>query len=208
MNAKYKSLRQTAVCVVATLVVVACIGVWSAAASEPARAVVERFDSLLLSTMKQGRDLDFGARYDKLARRIDTDFDMPKIARHSLGTSWAALDAAQQRAYVARMRRMLIAGYARTYDQYANQRFDIARREKIAPDSRQVDAALIAPDGTRQVTRYTLADERGRWRVVRMSPSMGFDASRAAEIVQRDGAQAVLAWMDRGLARYPQLPKA
>jgi hypothetical protein len=37
---------------------------------------------------------------------------------------------------------------------------------------------------------------------------MGFDASRAAEIVQRDGAQAVLAWMDRGLARYPQLPKA
>ena len=90
--------------------------------------------------------------------------------------------------------------------QHWRARVNICAERKRA--SRQVDAALIAPDGTRQVTRYTLADERGRWRVVRMSPSMGFDASRAAEIVQCDGAQAVLAWMDRGLARYPQLPKA
>ena len=48
-----QGLKQTVICVVATLVICACIGVWTVAAAEPARATVERVNSRVLIVMKQ-----------------------------------------------------------------------------------------------------------------------------------------------------------
>ncbi|MBS61709.1 ABC transporter substrate-binding protein [Salinisphaera sp.] len=199
------SLQQTVTCIVVTFVVVVCLGVWSAAAREPAQAVVERFDSLLLTTMKKGQQLSFEARYDKLAERVDQDFDIRRIAQRRLGDRWAQMNGDERQAYTARVRKTLIARYAHTYDHYAGQRFDICGLRPLGDDTRQVEVALIDPDGMRRVTRYTVARDEGEWRVVGVSPGMGFSGPETAALVPRDTPKALFGGLERRLAGGPRV---
>ena len=199
------SLQQTLTCIVASVVIVVCLGVWSAAASEPAQAVVERFDSLLLTTMKQGEQLSFDDRYDKLAQRIDQDFDIRRIARHRLGDRWSQLSKDKRRGYTARLRESLIARYAHAYNHYAGQRFDICGLRSLGHDSRQVEVALIDSHGMRRVTRYTVARDAGEWRVVGGSPATGFSGPETARLMPRDTPKALFGGLERRLEGGPRV---
>ncbi|WP_353218887.1 ABC transporter substrate-binding protein [Salinisphaera sp. S4-8] len=194
MRRRRNTLRNTLSCVLATLVVVVCLGVWNAAAREPAPALIERFDSLLLTTMKQGDALDFDQRYHRIAQRIDTDFDIAQIAHRRLGGQWAQMSAQARHAYVARLRHTLIARYAHDYDHYAGQHFMISGLRTLAGDTREVEAALVEPDGRRRVTHYILASDHGRWRVVGLSQPSGY---AQAAITNEDTPQALFGWLGR-----------
>lgn len=169
MKSVSRGLRQTLISVVATGVVFSCLAIWTAAGVEPARAVVERFNSTLLTTMRQGPDLRFTGRYEKLAPRIDGDFDMRAIAKRSLGSGWQRLGEAQRQAYVARLRKDAIAGYARHFDHYTGQRFAVTALHKPSPERRRVDTVIIAPNGHRQPISYGVANRNGKWRIVAVS---------------------------------------
>ena len=166
MSSYRQKLRQTVVCVVATLVVFGCIGIWAAAAAHPARAVIDRFDSALLTTMKQGEALGFSGRYDKLAANVDEVFDLRRMAREAAGGAWAGLSAQQRSAHIARFRHDLIRSFAHQFDEHDGERFEVTAVSNKAARQREVSTALVARDGERLPIRYRLANNNGQWRIV------------------------------------------
>ncbi|MES1924634.1 ABC transporter substrate-binding protein [Salinisphaera sp. T31B1] len=205
-----ETIRQTLVCVVATLAIVGCIGIWSAAAAEPARAVVERLDGHLLTTMKQADALGFAGRYKKLRPVIDDSFDLPRIARLALGSEWSALDATQQAAYVAKFRQDTIATYASRFDGYDGQRFEVVDARDVAGGRRQVDTAIVSADGKRTPINYVLARTDGEWRIVNVVAGgvsdLALKRGQYTTAIRNQGADGFLQQFDRQLAKYPALP--
>lgn len=210
MSAVPHTLLQTIVCVVATLVVCACLAIWSAAAAEPARAVIERLDSTLLTNMKEGGELGFAGRYEKLAPRVDDDFDLRAVARRRLGAQWPRLDGPQQQAYLARLRQATIASYAQRFDRHQGERFAITATHDLSPARRRVDTVIVDNQGRRQPISYRLANRNGKWRIVNViGTDSGFagPSGNEAAVLRRGGPSALLASLDRRLQRYPALPK-
>ena len=205
-----KRLKQTVIWVLATLVVSASIGVWSAAASEPARARIEHFDGQLVATMKQASELGFEGRYRKLAAIIDETFDLQRIARLALGGEWTTLDAGQQKAYLDKFRKDTIATYAQRFDGYDGQRFEITGTHNVAGARRQVDTVIIDASGKRTPISYVLDNEGGEWRVInvvaRGVSDLALKRGQYTGVIRDQGPEAFLDHFDRQLAKYPALP--
>ena len=204
-----QSARQTLTCVVATLAIFACIGVWSAAAAEPARAVIDDLDGQLLSTMQQADELGFAGRYEKLAHTIDASFDLPRIAKLALGSEWSTLSAEQQTAYVAKFRKDTIATYASRFDGYDGQTFEVTGGSDVAGGRRQISTAIVARDGKRTPINYVLADQDGEWRIVNVVAGgvsdLALKRGQYTTAIRNDGAEGFLKQFDKQLAKYPAL---
>lgn len=204
------STRQTLACVVATLVIFGCIGVWSAAAAEPARAVVENLDSQLVTTMKQAEDLGFAGRYDKLAPTIDSSFDLERIAKLALGSEWDTLSAAQQKAYTAKFRKDTIATYATRFDGYDGQTFEVTGAVDAAGGRRQITTDIVGKDGKRTPINYVLAEADGSWRIINVIAGgvsdLALKRGQYTTSIRNNGADGFLEQFDQQLAKYPELP--
>ncbi|ROO23750.1 ABC transporter substrate-binding protein [Salinisphaera orenii] len=207
-----QGLKQTVICVVATLVICACIGVWTVAAAEPARATVERVNSRVLIVMKQAEELGFAGRYRELASTIEDNFDIERLARRTLGKQWRALDAAQQATWVDQFGRYLIRAYAQRFDRDGGRHFEITGARDVDRGRRQVEVALVGDDDERTPIRYVLANRGGDWRIVdiigRFAETLGLDSDRRAAAVREHGAAAFLDRFERRLEAGPELPQA
>ncbi|MBO0736164.1 MAG: ABC transporter substrate-binding protein, partial [Alphaproteobacteria bacterium] len=79
----------------------------------------------LLSTMKNGRALGPSGRYTQLEPVIRRSFDIPAMARLSVGPSWNSLSEAQRRQVTESFGRYIAAIYADRFDGYAGQQLQV-----------------------------------------------------------------------------------
>src|SRR5215468_7871048 len=63
--------------------------------------VLQGFYDTLLATMKDGPKLAFAGRYSQLKPAIDAAFDLPLMARLSIGPQWQSLSPEQQQQLTA-----------------------------------------------------------------------------------------------------------
>ena len=73
---------------------------------------VQGLYDVLLSTMKNGRTLGQSGRFTKLEPVIRRTFDIPSMARLSVGSSWASLTEAQRQQITESFGRYISAIYA------------------------------------------------------------------------------------------------
>ena len=76
----------------------------------------------LLTTMKNGRILGQSGRFAQLEPVIRRTFDIPSIARLSVGSSWATLTETQRQQMTESFGRYISAIYADRFDSYAGQK--------------------------------------------------------------------------------------
>jgi phospholipid transport system substrate-binding protein len=86
---------------------------------------VQGFYDALLNTMKNGRTLGESGRFARLQPVIHRTFDIPSMARLSVGASWAALTEAQRRQVTESFGRYISAIYADRFDSYAGQKLEV-----------------------------------------------------------------------------------
>src|SRR5271163_2562797 len=79
----------------------------------------------LLSTMKNGRTLSQSGRFTQLEPVIRRTFDIPSMARLSVGSSWASLTEAQRQQVTESFGRYISAIYADRFDSYAGQKLQV-----------------------------------------------------------------------------------
>ena len=89
---------------------------------------VESFHDQLLGVMRSGHDFD--GRFQTLAPAVERLFDVPTIARISLGRTWRALDAESQTAFVELLRRLIVATYANRFQSFNDQSFHTVAAEQ------------------------------------------------------------------------------
>ncbi len=90
---------------------------------------VESFHHALLGVMRSGADFD--TRFQALGPAVEGLFDIPTIARVSLGRTWRSLDAESQAEFTELLRRLILATYANRFHSFNNQSFHTIAAEQV-----------------------------------------------------------------------------
>src|SRR5215831_1012371 len=91
------------------------------AAPASSSGTVQGLYDALLGTMKSGRTLGQSGRFTQLEPVIRRSFDLPTMARLSVGPSWAGMSEAQRQQVTESFGRYISAIYADRFDSYAGQ---------------------------------------------------------------------------------------
>ena len=100
----------------------------------------------LLSTMQNGRMLGQSGRFKQVDPVIRRSFDIPSMARLSIGPSWTSLSDVQHQAVTDSFGRYISAIYADRFDSYAGQKLEVTG-EQPAPSGVMVRSQIIKADG-------------------------------------------------------------
>lgn len=194
----------------ATGLIFACVSVWSAAAAEPARSVVENLDNQLIATMKHGKKLGFAGRYKKLAPVIDQSFDLDRIAKLSLGSQWSELSSEQQQQYETMFRQDTLATYASRFDSYSGQSFKI-KGVKDAPGGRRQVNTVIVSGGDEIPINYVLDQSGGDWKIVNVVAkgvsNLALKRGQYTSAIRSKGADGFIKQFRAQLEKYPSIPE-
>jgi phospholipid transport system substrate-binding protein len=140
------------------------------ATSDPARLgprkVVEAFHEVLLQSMREGDALGFEGRYDLIVGSLDESFDLPFMARVSVGAAWKTLDNDQRLEFVALSRQLSASNYADNFDSYGGQTFLTHSDEPAARGTIVVKTELVQPDDDNVTFDYRMRDAGKGWRII------------------------------------------
>ena len=99
-----------------------------------AKQVVEKFQTELISVMKEGKKLGYAGRYAKLQDPVINSHDLPKIARVILGKDREALTPDQQKTLEDVIIRLSIASYAHNFKEFSGEEFAFDSEEETSND--------------------------------------------------------------------------
>src|SRR5262249_23862869 len=141
----------------------------AAAPEAPAIAVVERLHAAMLEVMRVSGQLDYQARFDRLAPALEQSYDFDFMARKSLGRAFDQLDRASQQRSLPLFRTYTIANYAGRFGAYHGQRFETLGSEPGAQDTTMVRTRLVDPGAETMALNYRLRAVAGGWRIIDVS---------------------------------------
>jgi len=131
-----------------------------------ARVVVEAFHEVLLDCMKQADALGFRGRYERIAAALDERFDVPFMARLSVGAAWKELAPQQRTDFVDLSHQLSASSYAHNFDGYADQNFETRSSAPGARGTMVVKTEFVQPGDSDVKFDYRLRWAGDRWRII------------------------------------------
>jgi phospholipid transport system substrate-binding protein len=174
-------------------------------AASPAALILSFYD-VLLGVMKDGPQLGFAGRRDRLAPVIRQIFDFPLMTRLMVGPQWANLTPEQQRQLVIAVSAFSIATYANRFDDYSGERFEVQDEPMpVANGDEIVKSKLIQQKGEAVELDYLMRGGSNRWQVidVYLSGTVSELATRRSEfssVLRRGGPDALVDLLQRKIA--------
>ena len=183
----------------------AAAGAAGADTGSGAAAVVQRFYDALLALMKEAKRLSFDQRHQRLTPVVTQTFNLPLMARLSVGPDWAKLPAAQQQALTDLFSRYTISVYANRFDDYNGERFTVDSSPSANANGVVVQTALVKSDGEKVQLNYLLREGAGTWQVidVYLSGTISELATRRSEfmaVMQQSGADGLVKLLEQRTA--------
>ena len=126
--------------------------------------VVQRFYAQLLDTMQHAAALGPKGRYQKLEAAVLGTFDIPFMARLSIGPTWHTLTPEQKRNAAAAYGRYIGAVYAARFDGYSGQKFEVLGEQKIKHGV-LVRTQIVKANGEPVLINYVLHDNDIAWQI-------------------------------------------
>ena len=171
-----------------------------AAATSGGDTVQGLYDALL-STMKNGRTLGQSGRFTQLEPVIRRTFDIPSMARLSVGPSWANLTEAQRQQVTESFGRYISAIYADRFDSYAGQKLEVTG-EQPAPAGVMVRSQIIKANGEPVKVDYMMRRNGDGWLIsdIYLDGAISEVATRRSEfgaILKNDGIDGLIAALNR-----------
>jgi phospholipid transport system substrate-binding protein len=144
--------------------------------------VVRQFYGTLLDVMKHAATMGARGRYEKLEPVVHKIFDVPFMARLSIGPLWARLPAGQKRRAVQAYARYITAIYATRFDDYAGEQFQVLGEQPIRHGT-LVKTHIIKSNGEPVSINYVLHDNDIAWQIrdIYLSGSISELATRRSE---------------------------
>jgi phospholipid transport system substrate-binding protein len=164
-------------------------------------STVQGFYDALLLTMKNGRTLGQSGRFAQLRPVVQRTFDIPSMARLSVGGSWAALTEAQRQQVTESFGRYISAIYADRFDSYAGQRLQVTG-EQPAAAGLMVRSQIIKTNGEPVNIDYMMRCNGESWLIsdVYLDGAISEVATRRSEfsaILKNEGIDGLVAALDR-----------
>ncbi len=174
-----------------------------------ARQVVEKFQSELIDVMKNGKQLGYAGRYDKLTGPVSNSHDLTKIARIVVGKEWEKLSEQQQQKLVDIFIRLSIASYAHNFKDYSGESFVFDSEEETTRGGVVVHSHLIIPNDKPVKFDYMLKEKGDSWRIINIIANgvsdLALKRSEYTTILQRDGFDALIAKINEKIDNYSKL---
>lgn len=149
------------------LIIVACMvfspPVPAAAPSDPTD-VVRNFYNVLLDVMQHSAALGPKGRYQKLEPVVLGTFDVPFMARLSVGPTWMRLTVEQKRRAAQAYSRYIAATYASRFDAYAGEQFQVLGQQQIKHGT-LIKTRIIKSNGEPVAINYVVHDNDIAWQI-------------------------------------------
>lgn len=151
----------------------------------------------LIETMQQAKQLGVKGRFDKLAPALSSTYDIPSMAKASVGPGWDGLQPQQQAGIVEAFARLLVANYANRFDGYSGEKFEITQATDQA-NGKLVMTQIVQSNGKKTPLNYVMRQGQGGWHAVDvyLDGTISELASRRAEfssILKSGGPDALIA---------------
>jgi phospholipid transport system substrate-binding protein len=162
---------------------------------------VQSLYDALLTTMKNGRTLGQSGRFTQLEPVIRRSFDIPAMARLSVGPAWASLSEAQRQQVTDSFARYISAIYADRFDSYAGQKLQVTG-EAPAPSGVMVKSQIIKANGEPVQIDYLMRRNGAGWLIsdIYLDGAISEVATRRSEfaaILKNEGADGLIAALNR-----------
>jgi len=128
----------------------------SPAAAAPSDTI-RHFYAVLLDTMQHAAPLGAKGRYQKLEPVVFATFDVPYMARLSIGPGWAGLTPDQKKRAAHAYGRYITAIYATRFDGYSGERLEVTGEQKIRRGT-MVNSRIVKSDGEPVSINYMVHD--------------------------------------------------
>ena len=155
----------------------------------------------LLSTMKNGRTLGQSGRFTQLEPVIRRSFDIPSMARLSVGPAWANLTEAQRQQVTESFGRYISAIYADRFDSYAGQKLEVTGEQPNAGGVR-VKSQIVKANGEPVAVDYMMRRSGDGWLIsdIYLDGAISEVSTRRSEfgaIIKNDGIDGLIAALNR-----------
>ena len=151
--------------------------------------------------MKSGGSLGQNERFARLEPVIRRTFDIPTMARLSVGSSWVTLSEAQRQQVIESFGRYVSAIYADRFDSYAGQKLQVTG-EQPAAAGLMVKSQIIKANGEPVNVDYLMRRNGDRWLIsdIYLDGAISEVATRRSEfgaILKNEGIDGLIAAMNR-----------
>jgi phospholipid transport system substrate-binding protein len=162
---------------------------------------VQRLYDALLSTMKNGRTLGQSGRFTQLEPVIRRTFDIPSMARLSVGPSWTTLTEAQRQQVTESFGRYISAIYADRFDSYGGQKLQVTG-EQPNPGGVMVKSQIVKANGEPVNVDYMMRRDGDGWLIsdIYLDGAISEVATRRSEfaaILKSQGIDGLIAALNR-----------
>jgi phospholipid transport system substrate-binding protein len=176
--------------------------------AHPAHAVpassgdtVQGLYDALLGSMKNGRTLGQSGRFTQLVPVIRQSFDIPAMARLSVGPSWAAISEAQRQQVIESFGRYIAAIYADRFDSYSGQKLHVTG-EQPNPGGVMVKSEIVKANGEPVKVDYMMRRNGEGWLIsdIYLDGAISEVATRRSEfgaIIKTEGVDGLIAALNR-----------
>jgi phospholipid transport system substrate-binding protein len=155
----------------------------------------------LLGTMKNARTLGRSGRFTQLEPVIRGSFDIPTMARLSVGPTWAGLNEAQRQQVIESFGRYIAATYADRFDGYAGQKLQVTGEQPNAGGV-MVTSQIVKANGEPVKVDYMMRRNGENWLIsdIYLDGAISELATRRSEfgaIIRADGVDGLIAALNR-----------
>jgi phospholipid transport system substrate-binding protein len=163
--------------------------------------VARQFYAVLLDIMQHAAALGPKGRYQKLEPVVLSTFDVPFMARLSIGPTWTRLTPEQKQRAVQAYRRYIAAIYATRFDDYAGEQFQVLGEQQIKHGT-LVKTHIIKSNGEPVSVNYVVHDNDVAWQIrdVYLSGAISELATRRSEfatILRTSGIDGLIASLNK-----------
>ena len=164
-------------------------------------ATIQGLYANLLGTMKNGSTLGESGRFAQLEPVIRSSFDLPVMARLSVGPAWAGLSAAQQQQVIDSYGRYISATYADRFDSYDGQQLQVTG-ERPGPSGDIVSSRIVKANGEPVELDYLMRQDGGSWQIadIYVDGTISEVATRRSEfaaIIRNQGVDGLIEALNR-----------
>ena len=155
----------------------------------------------LLGTMKNGRALGQSGRFMRLEPVIRRSFDIPTMARLSVGPTWAGMSEVQRQQVIESFGRYISATYADRFDTYAGQKLQVTGEQPNAGGV-LVKSQIVKANGEPIKVDYMMRRNGKGWLIsdIYLDGAISEVATRRSEfgaIIRADGVDGLIAALNR-----------
>jgi phospholipid transport system substrate-binding protein len=163
--------------------------------------VIRSFCGQLLDVMQHATALGPRGRYERLEPIVLGTFDVPFMARLSIGPSWARLSPDQKRRVAQAYGRYITAVYATRFDGYSGERFEFLGQQQIKHGT-MVKTRIVKANGEPVSINFVLHDNDIAWQVrdVYLDSAISEVATRRSEFsatLRSSGIDALIASLNK-----------